>query len=117
MNYTKNLILTSFLFCFIAFSAFSQQNNDDKLLKEAKIESEKVSEHLDINDDQQVLLYRAIYSYKSGKAKINSVDDLSESEKEEYLQKMENSFESNVKHALGGDEQLKQEFFDHYEKK
>ena len=117
MNYSKTLILTSFLFCFIAFSAFSQQNNDDKLLKEAKLESEKVSEQLDINDDQQVLLYRAIYSYKNGKAKINSVDDLSESEKEKYLQKMESSFEKNVKHALGGDEQLKQDFFNHYEKK
>ena len=117
MNYTKNLILTSFLFCLIAFSAFSQKNNDDELLKEAKIESEKVSEHLDINDDQQVLLYRAIYSYKSGIAKINSVNDLSEDEKDEYLQKMESSFESNVKYALGGDDQLKQEFFNHYKKK
>ena len=116
MNNTKNLLLTGFLICFINFSAFSQNNNDDKLLKEAKVESEKLSEHLDINDDQQVLIYRAIYSYKSGKAKINSVDNLSESEKQEYLQKMESSFESNVKHALDGDEQLKQDFFEHYEK-
>ena len=117
MKSTTNFILTSFLILFIGFSVHSQQSNDNKLLEEAKKESEKVSQHLDISNEQQVLLYRAIYSYKSGKAKINSVDDMSENEKEEYLQKMETSFRSNVKHALGGDEQLKQKFFNHYKKK
>jgi len=112
---TKNFILTSFLFCFIAFSAYSQQN-DNKVLEQAKKESEKISERLDINDDQQVLLYRAIYSYKNGKQKINSVDDISESDKKKYLKKMETSFEQNVKHALGGDVQLKEKFFKYYEK-
>jgi hypothetical protein len=116
MNFTKNIIVTTFLLLFIAYSGYSQQSNDNQLLEKAKEESEKISEQLGINDDQQVLLYRAIYTYKSGKAKINSVDDISESEKEDYLQKMESSFESNVKHALDGNEQLKQEFFTYYEK-
>ena len=116
MNFTKNIIVTAFLLLFIAYSGYSQQSNDNQLLEKAKEESEKISQQLGINDDQQVLLYRAIYTYKKGKAKINSVDDISESEKEDYLQKMESSFESNVKHALGGNEQLKQEFFTYYEK-
>jgi hypothetical protein len=116
MNFTNNIIATVFLLCFIAYSGYSQQSNNNQLLEKAKKESEKISEQLGINDDQQVLLYRAIYTYKKGKAKINSVDDISESEKEDYLQKMESSFDSNVKHALGGNEELKQEFFTYYEK-
>ena len=114
MMSTKKNIITSLLFCFIAFSAYSQ-NNDNQILEEAKKESEKVSEHLDINDDQEVSLYRAIYTFKKDKAKINSVDNLSESEKEKYLEKLEISFKNNVKHALNEDEQLKKKFFEYYE--
>ena len=116
MNFRKNFIITSFLFCFLVYSGYSQQNNDNQLLEKAKEESEELADKLDISDDQEVLLYRAIYSYKKGKAKINTVDDISESEKKEYLQKMERSFETNVKHALSGDEQLKQDFFNFYKK-
>jgi len=116
MNLTKKIIPTILLFCFVAFTGYSQNSNDNELLENAKKITENVSEHIDINDDQKMLLYRAIYSYKNDKAKINSNEDMSENQKEEYLQKIESAFQRNVKLALDGNEQLKEEFFTYYQK-
>ena len=117
MNIFLNRWIVSGILVLLSITSnFSQSVDQDELFDSTKEKAAKISKKLELNDDTQVLLHRAIYTYEKGRNRIEQSNDMSKEKKESSLQKIERSFKANIDNAFDNSEKLKQEFFQVYDK-
>ena len=114
MRKLKNLLITGVFLVLVLGTGYSQSSTDAELLENARNEVRDLTEDLNVNEDQETLLVRAIYSYKKSKMQINNSQDMDESEKNASLEDVKSSFKDNVRHALEDDEKQTKKFFEVY---
>jgi|GEM_PF-1947919 len=115
MRRLKSLFITT-VFIFLAFgTGYSQSEKDAEILENARGKVQDVAEELNVNEEKEVLLVRATFSYNKRKMQIKESDELDMSDREASLEKASEAFKKNVRHALGDDEQLTERFFELYD--
>ncbi len=115
MRRLKNQLITGVLLFLALGTGYSQSSKDAELLENARDKVQDVSEELNVNEDKEVLLVRAIFSYDKRKMQIKESDELDTSDKNASLEEASESFKNNVMHALDDDEQLTKRFFELYD--
>lgn len=90
------------------------QNNTDQALEKAKEVSQQFVDDHNIDQEKQVYITRAVYSYNKNLARLNAQEDLSEAQIDSRLSEMKSSLSDLVKNALN-DNQLTEEFIQEFE--
>lgn len=114
MSHLNKLLITLCLILVFGSSSFAQNDNTDQVLEEAKEVSQQFVEDHNIDQEKQVYITRAVYSYKKNLAQLNDQNELSEAELNDQLTDIKNSLRDNIRHALN-DDQLTQEFIQEFE--
>jgi len=97
MKKLKLLALSIFLFAGI--TVFGQVNSE-QIEKDSKAVTEQITQKIDLTNDEEMLLYRQVYTYQANMAKFSTVQDMND-KMVEAKQNMENNYVSEVKNIVG----------------
>ncbi len=97
MKKLKLLALSIFLFAGV--NLFGQVNSE-QIEKDSKAITEEITQKIDLTEDEEMLVYRQVYTYEANMAKFSTVQDMNE-KMLEAKQQMKDNYISSVKKIVG----------------